>query len=538
MPQRQNEVAEDKEEGWLLNSVSEELDVICDAFEAALRAGTAPDIREYALRVPEDSRSQLALLLMEIQFEDVLRRGGSLNESEIQAAFPEYTSEAQQAVAAAHARLNSPGTIVVAGATEQANFEGLILRVIAGPLAGQCFRFQEHATLVAGRSRKAQLRLSEDRVLSRYHCRFEIRPPECVVVDLGSRNGTKVNGVKVKTASLSHGDNVKLGDTRLRLEVSNGPTKADVKGDANEPTVMPAGASAAMFTDSAAFELPEIPGYEIEREIGHGSMGAVYRARQTSTGKCFAIKLLHTHATSDRRNIQRFVREASVIMRLKHKRIVECFEFGLAGETPFLVMELIEQVPLMKILNSSTTADRVRLVTGIIIRMLEGLHYAHGQSIVHRDLKPANLLIFQAGKKLSVKLADFGLAKNFMNAGFSGFSTSNEICGTIAYMPPEQIIDCRNAKPACDIYAAGVCLYYMLSGHVPHEATSVSSQISFILTRKPTPLTQHVPGLPDGLIAVVERALQKDPANRFPDAFDMLNSLMPFARRNEGDASE
>lgn len=521
-----------------MNSVSEELDAICDAFGAALKAGTAPDLLEYAQRVPENSRSQLVRLLMEIQFEQVVRSGGLLNESELQEEFPEYTREAHGAMAAVNARHNAPGTIVFACSSEEANFVGLSLRVIAGPLKGECFRFQEHATLVAGRSRRAQLQLSEDRVLSRYHCRFEIRPPDCVVVDLGSRNGTKVNGVKVQAANLSHGDEVKLGDTRLRLEVSNGPAKADVKGDAIEPTVMPAGSSAAMFTDSAEFELPEVPGYEIEREIGHGSMGAVYRARQTSTGKYFAIKLLHTHATNDRKNIQRFVREASVIMRLKHKRIVSCYEFGLSGETPFLVMELIEQVPLMKILSTSTTADRIRIVTGILVRMLEGLQYAHGQSIVHRDLKPANLLIYQAGKKLSVKLADFGLAKNFMNAGFSGFSTSNEICGTIAYMPPEQIIDCRNARPACDIYAAGVCLYYMLSGRVPHEATNVPSQISLILNRKPTPLAVHVADLPPDLLKIVETALQRDPMARFPTAESMMNALLPFSRRANGEPSE
>lgn len=524
-----------------MKSVSKELDVIRDAFEEAFKDGNAPDIREYALRAPEDSRPQVVQLLLEVQFEEMLRRGDPLNDSAILAEFPEYSREANEAIAGVRARLNAPGTVVFADSADEANFKGVTLRVIAGPLAGQCFRFQEHATLVAGRSRKAQLRLSEDRVLSRYHCRFEIRPPDCVVVDLGSRNGTKVNGVKVKMATLSHGDIVKLGDTSLQLEVSMSTTtddKAEVKGDAIEPTVMPAGSSAAMFMDSAEFELPEVSGYEIEREVGHGSMGAVYRARQTSTGKYFAIKLLHTHATTDRKNIQRFVREASVIMRLKHKRIVECYEFGLAGETPFLVMELIEQVPLMKILKASTTADRVRIVTAIIIRMLEGLHYAHGQSIVHRDLKPANLLVYQAGRKLSVKLADFGLAKNFMNAGFSGFSTSNEICGTIAYMPPEQIIDCRNAKPACDIYAAGVCLYFLLSGHVPHEATNVSSQISLILNRKPTPLSQHVPGLSEELMQVVEIALQRDPMKRFPSAESMLNALLPFSRRPGEESSE
>ena len=524
-----------------MNSVPEELDAVCDAFEKALKEGLAPSIRDYATRVPAETRGQLIQRLMEIQFDRVLRQEGELDDSRILSEYPEYVREANAALEAVRSRLNNPGTLVFTGSDNEVDFEGVTLRVITGPLAGQCFRFQEHATLVAGRSRKAQLRLSEDRVLSRFHCRFEIRPPDCVVVDLGSRNGTKVNGVKVKTSNLSHGDTVKLGDTCLKIEVStivkDNPGRG-VSADVVEPTVMPASASAISFTDSAEFELPEVSGYEIEREIGHGSMGAVYRARQSSTGNYFAIKLLHTHASRDRRNIQRFVREASVIMRLKHKRIVECHEFGLVGGTPFLVMELIEQVPVMKLLKSQTTADRVRIVTGVLIRMLEGLHYAHGQSIVHRDLKPANLLVYQAGKKLSVKLADFGLAKNFMNAGFSGFSTSNEICGTISYMPPEQIIDCRNAKPACDIYAAGVCLYYMLSGHVPHEATNVSSQISMILNRKPTPLSQHVPGLPEELLKVVETALQRDPLKRFPTAEAMLNALLPFSRRVGEESSE
>lgn len=524
-----------------LNSVSDELDAVGDAFEEALKAGRAPCIRDFTTKVSAENRGPLAQILFEIQFDRELRQGGDLNDAEILTKYPEYAREANAALEAVRERLSNPGTAVFSDTDTDGKFVGVTLRVITGPLVGQCFRFQEHATLVAGRSRKAQLRLSEDRVLSRFHCRFEIRPPDCVVVDLGSRNGTRVNGVKVKTLNLSDGDTVKLGDTCLKIEVSNivkDEPAQGVNADAVEPTVMPESASAVFFTDSTEFDFPQVSGYEIEREIGNGSMGAVYRARQSSTGKYFAIKLLHTHATSDRRNIQRFVREASVIMRLKHKRIVECYEFGLAGGTPFLVMELIEQVPLMRMLKSQSTADRVRIVTGILIRMLEGLHYAHGQSIVHRDLKPANLLVYQAGKKLSVKLADFGLAKNFMNAGFSGFSTSNEICGTISYMPPEQIIDCRNAKPACDIYAAGVCLYYMLSGHVPHEATNVSSQISMILNRKPTPLSQHVPGLPEELLKVVETALQRDPLRRFPTAEAMLNALLPFSRRVGEESSE
>ena len=171
------------------------------------------------------------------------------------------------------------------------------------------------------------------------------------------------------------------------------------------------------------------------------------------------------------------------------------------------------------------------MAAGIMVRVLEGLEYAHAKQIVHRDLKPSNLLVFNSGRKLSVKLADFGLAKNFMNAGFSGFSTSTEMCGTIAYMPPEQIVDCRNAKPACDIYAAGVCLYHMLSDQFPHEAPNVPQQISHILHRKPTPITEHVPELPEGLSQLINRSLQREPQKRFASAEEMLKQLLPFATR-------
>ncbi len=284
--------------------------------------------------------------------------------------------------------------------------------------------------------------------------------------------------------------------------------------------------------------MPTIPGYTIKNELGHGSMGAVYRAQQLSSGKLCAVKVLHPAITSDRRNIQRFVREASVIMQLRHKRVVESIEFGLSGDVPFLVMEHIQQVPLQSILKRAPIEERIRIASGIMVRALEGLHYAHGQKIVHRDLKPSNLLVFQSGRKLSVKLADFGLAKNFMNAGFSGFSTSSEICGTIAYMPPEQIIDCRNAKPACDIYAAGVCLYHMLSGHFPHESSKVSTQISMILNRKPRPLSDHIEHIPAGLLQLIEKTLQREPQNRFGTAEQMLHALLPFTRRKNGETEE
>ena len=406
------------------------------------------------------------------------------------------------------------------------------LEVIEGSSVGCVFSFTEHSTIVAGRSRNAQMRLSGDRSLSRFHCRFEVRPPECLVIDLGSRNGTLVNGIPIESTSLINGDQIQIGETHVSVRTIFPIGKNEI---ANTPTLLQSN-TAAKTDNNHSVEFPQIPGYKIEAELGVGGMGAVFRGRQLSNGDARAIKVLHPAMSSDVRNIQRFVREASVIMRLKHKRIVESFEFGLVGTTPFLVMEYIQHVPCLEVLAAAEPAKRLKMAVGIMVRVLQGLQYAHDQQIVHRDLKPSNLLLYYSGRRLSVKLADFGLAKNYMNAGFSGFTTSNEICGTIAYMSPEQIIDCRNAKPACDIYAAGVCLYRMLSGRFPHEGETVARQISMILNRKGTPLSKYIPDVPDGLSALIEKALHRDPKQRFQTADEMALKLLPYAGRSKGDS--
>jgi serine/threonine-protein kinase len=194
-------------------------------------------------------------------------------------------------------------------------------------------------------------------------------------------------------------------------------------------------------------------------------------------------------------------------------------------------MEYIQTFNLQEYLDTLEFQERLRVSVGIIVRTLEGLQFAHAQEIVHRDVKPTNVLVYHTGRKLQVKLADFGLAKNYIDAGFSNCSASNEICGTLAYMPPEQIINCRYAKPPCDIYATGVCLYFLISNRLPYESTQTAAQISLILNKPPTPITEYMPELPSDLVDIISKALSREPGERYRSAEALRKVLLPFAIR-------
>lgn len=404
----------------------------------------------------------------------------------------------------------------------------VILRVTRGPSKGQELVFTDHQTFVVGRADEAHLRLSTKREFSRFHSRLEINPPQVTIVDLGSTNGTKVNGRRVETARLETGDEVTLGDTRFNVTVmqpveESPPTEAYITSPFTPQNT---------GNESPSQNLPKLPGYSIESHLGQGSMGAVYSARRNATGEKVAVKIVRPMMAADPQALVRFRRESAIVLRLQHKRIVRSIDFGETQDyLPFLVMEYIEQVDLPALLRETSVRNRCRIAAGLMVRVLEGLQYAHDMEIVHRDIKPANLLIYRAGRKLQVKVADFGLAKNFVDAGFSNCSASNEICGTLAYMPPEQIINCRYAKPGCDIYAAGVCLYNMISGRLPYESPTAAEQISMILNGAPVPLAERVPEAPEGLFQIVAKAIAGESDARYASAEEMRKELLPFTRR-------
>lgn len=408
--------------------------------------------------------------------------------------------------------------------------------VVAGPEAGLSALFDGPATVVVGRSEDAQIRLANDRLISRRHFCLEIAPPQCVVRDLGSTNGTFVNGQRVEQQPLRDGDEVAGGESRIQVHIVSA-AKSTESAEVFETQPMLSAAQPAMAVSRSDVPQPgavpeRIADYLLKGEIGRGAMGRVYGGQHIATRQPVAIKLLDTVASAEASLLQLFLREASLLTRLQHKRIVRAFDFGIYEQRPYLVMEYIPVLDCDQLLQGVSPGERTRIACWLICQVLEALQFAHDHHVVHRDVKPSNILVYRGRRHLHAKLSDFGLAKNYLSSGYSAVSSDSDVRGTLAYMPPEQLMNCRYSKPVCDIYAAGACLYRFLSGAPPHETYTASEAIHALLYRMPTPLGKRHPHLPPGLIAIVERAMARSPEDRFQNAASMRAALVPFTAKS------
>ncbi|MEM9193326.1 MAG: serine/threonine-protein kinase [Myxococcota bacterium] len=265
-------------------------------------------------------------------------------------------------------------------------------------------------------------------------------------------------------------------------------------------------------------------GYRIVRKIGEGGMGAVYEASQEHLGRRVAIKVLSPALAGDRDHLERFRREAMATAALGHPNIIQVTDIRWAGGRAYYVMEFLEGESLSDLLKKKRRLPHAQAVR-IVSQVLSALHAAHEMGIVHRDLKPANVFItpIAAGVEL-VKLLDFGIAKLREGDGFRRLTATGAIVGTPQYLAPEQArgepVDART-----DVFAAGTLLYLVIGGQLPFFHPHLSEMVKNICTQPPHPLKSYTPDVPDALVAVVERALAKDPAARFASAAAMKAAL-------------
>lgn len=273
--------------------------------------------------------------------------------------------------------------------------------------------------------------------------------------------------------------------------------------------------------------------YKLEAKIGEGGLGTVYRALHLKLERPVAIKVLKAELRAVPDIRQRFLREVRTLAALSHPSIVTITDYGEAGSVPYLVMELVEGDELSKLIGNCSPERAL----SVIEQVLSSLAYAHTLEVVHRDLKPANVIVrsLPDGKDHVVVL-DFGLAK-FVGDDSSpahDLTRSGLVVGTPAYLPPEQIGGgAKKSEPRSDLYAVGLILYELLTGRRPFVTDDAAEMLRAHLSTKPSALTEAAPGatVAPALEALIQRALEKSPADRFPNAKAMMDAIAALPSR-------
>jgi eukaryotic-like serine/threonine-protein kinase len=529
----------------------QQLEEVVKRFEAAWRRGHPPVLDDY-LPSGADERWPVLVELVYTDLEWRIKAGEPAHAADYLERYPELACDPVVARDLVHREqeLRQPATPTPTPPPKRAvaGPGKLVLEVIDGPHRNTRFEFDRHETFVVGRSRSAHLSLPEDRSLSRHHFLLEFNPPHAYLRDLGSRNGTLVNGAPVKEAFLEDGDIVRGGRTRLRFSVQPAAASTaapDLTGVACGKAVAATGRDSTDFMGPPSSYLCErcrrkarkqpqtVPGYEIVRPLGEGRLGAVYLARHIGSGDPVALKLIVPESAAGHRAVQLFLSEVNVLRQLDHPRIVRFREAGLANGQFFVAMEYVPTVDAAALLARRSLRTRMKTACALVCQVLEALAYGHGKGFVHRGVKPANVLVLREGKKLRVKVADFGLAGSVENAGLGGLKRSGPASDALGFLAPEQLLDARSAGAPADLYGAAATLYFFLAGRPPHDFSSQRDPYAIILEEDITPLNECVANVPARLAAVVHRALARDPEQRFPSAAAMLKALLPFARAGE-----
>jgi serine/threonine protein kinase len=279
-----------------------------------------------------------------------------------------------------------------------------------------------------------------------------------------------------------------------------------------DPDAASPGAFVPPIPEDLARHFPQL---EILEALGHGGMGAVYKARQPSLDRLIALKILPPHAAADTNFAERFTREARALARLNHPNIVAVYEFGQATgisadqpepPLPYFLMEFVDGANLREVERSGKLTPRETL--RIVHQICDALQFAHDEGVVHRDIKPENILLDKKGR---VKIADFGIAKILGPAqSDTALTGARDVVGTPSYMAPEQIQSPQAVDHRADIFSLGVVFYELLTGELPIGKFAPPSQRAQVDIR---------------LDEVVLRALEKEPERRYQHAEELKTDV-------------
>jgi eukaryotic-like serine/threonine-protein kinase len=268
--------------------------------------------------------------------------------------------------------------------------------------------------------------------------------------------------------------------------------------------------------------------YEIREHIGQGGMGAVYRAVDTKLGRTVALKTVVAHRRGDRLTEEireRFMREALAASRVDHRNVVQVLDFGFADDgTPYMVMEYLRGRSLNELVKKTTEPLAIDYVADVMLSVCAALRACHHVGIIHRDLKPANIFLCDTDTGWEVKVLDFGISKA---PATEDLTEDGQIIGTPQYLSPEQIEG--TVGPESDQYALGVLMYMCLSQRLPYAGYQSMRLFRAIAEGKFDPPRKLRPDIPEGLEAIVLRAMHLSPKARFESIHALGQRLWEFA---------
>lgn len=269
--------------------------------------------------------------------------------------------------------------------------------------------------------------------------------------------------------------------------------------------------------------------YRVDRVLGAGGMGIVVAAMHLQLDQMVALKFIRREALGNAEVVSRFEREARAAVRLKSEHVARIIDVGrLDSGSPYIVMEYLEGQDLSSLLHQQRSLP-VAVACDFVIQACDAIAEAHSLGIVHRDLKPGNLFLASTSHgQQAVKVLDFGISKS-QGLGDASMTRTQAVMGSPGYMSPEQMRSTKGVDGRSDVWSLGVILYELVAGRPPFDAETFTALCVKIAMDPHPPLPAFPVVLPAGFEAVINRALEKDPARRYQSAVELAHALAPYA---------
>ncbi|NOZ24209.1 MAG: protein kinase [Planctomycetes bacterium] len=434
---------------------------------------------------------------------------------------------------------------------------------LAGKRKGERIPIAEGVTTM-GRSPTADVTV-RDHKLSRIHCQIEFTSDGCIITDLNSTNGTFVNGTRISEQALQHGDHIGMGLTPLRVlqdpepeelpnlppmkfcDMCDGsvPGKEIMQGEATwvgEKLICGDCLAGGVLRrlrgagkeegekrkdkkkakkEAKPGELKEVGPYRIVEKIGDGELGPVHKAEQTAMHRTVALKILSEKATGDEKWLAAYLREANLAGQLVHPNILLIYDIDEADGVHYIAMEYVDGDSMHAILKKQKSLPIAR-AKSVLTQIAQAVEHAFEHKIPHRDIKPANILYDKNG---TAKLGGFGTSVLLNTKPPKGIAAGERDLSNFIYCPPEFFRDGEDLDFRSDMYSLGACFYHMMTGRPPYEAADLKDLAPKVRAKGPKPPREIASGFPDSLCRIIEKAMAKEPDDRYQVPKELLWDL-------------